>query len=83
MCGRFALTTPQDSVLATFAAEPSPRLAERLGNLGPRWNVCPTTDVPADGVRAPPTVFSRAPRGSPPAGSSRPPEDGAELVPLG
>ena len=46
MCGRFALTTPQDSVLTTFSAQPSPRLAERLGNLGPRWNVCPTTDIP-------------------------------------
>lgn len=46
MCGRFALTTPQDSVLSTFSAQPSPRLAERLGNLGPRWNVCPTTDIP-------------------------------------
>lgn len=46
MCGRFALTTPQTSVLETFAAEPSARLSERLGNLGPRWNVCPTTDIP-------------------------------------
>ena len=46
MCGRFALTTPQTAVLEHFSAAPSPKLAERLGNLGPRWNVCPTTDIP-------------------------------------
>lgn len=46
MCGRFALTLPHDAVLDVFRAQPSPRLTERLGNLGPRWNVCPTTDIP-------------------------------------
>ncbi len=46
MCGRFALTLPHDAVLDVLRAQPSPRLTERLGNLGPRWNVCPTTDIP-------------------------------------
>lgn len=46
MCGRYALTSPQSAVLEHFAAEPSPKLAEKLGNLGPRWNIPPTTDIP-------------------------------------
>lgn len=46
MCGRYALTTPQSAVLEHFAAVPSPGLADRLGNLGPRWNICPTTQIP-------------------------------------
>ena len=47
MCGRFALTTPHDAVAEHFGAAVAPELTERLGNVGPRWNVCPTTPVAA------------------------------------
>jgi putative SOS response-associated peptidase YedK len=46
MCGRFALTTPQAAVAELFGAAETEALAERLGNAGPRWNVCPTTWIP-------------------------------------
>lgn len=41
MCGRFALTTPHDATAQHFAAAPANDLPD-----GPRWNVCPTTQVP-------------------------------------
>ena len=50
MCGRFALTLPHDAMVQLFGAAPSNDLPE-----GPRWNVCPTVQVPvvtsADGAR--------------------------------
>ena len=46
MCGRFVLTTPQLAIREAFGAEPSAKLDERLGNAGPRWNICPTTQIP-------------------------------------
>ncbi|TFL16997.1 SOS response-associated peptidase [Jannaschia formosa] len=45
MCGRYALTLPQDAMVQVFAAAPANDLPE-----GPRYNVCPTTQVPV--VRA-------------------------------
>ena len=42
MCGRYALSLPHDATAALFAARPSNDLPE-----GPRWNVCPTTQVVA------------------------------------
>lgn len=55
MCGRFALTLPMDAVAGLFRATPDAGLTAGLGNLGPRWNVCPTQPVAAvvseDGVR--------------------------------
>ena len=41
MCGRYALTLPHEAVAQTFAAAPANDLPEV-----PRWNVCPTTQVP-------------------------------------
>ena len=41
MCGRYALTLPQEAMVQMFGAVPSNDLPE-----GPRWNVCPTTQVP-------------------------------------
>lgn len=41
MCGRYALTLPHDAMAQAFAAAPSNDLP-----LGPRWNVCPTTQIP-------------------------------------
>ena len=50
MCGRFALTMPHAAMAQAFAAVPSNDLPD-----GPRWNVCPTTQIPAvlsaDGTR--------------------------------
>lgn len=41
MCGRYALTLPHEAMVQVFGATPSNDLPE-----GPRWNVCPTTQVP-------------------------------------
>ena len=41
MCGRYALTLPHDAMAQAFAAAPANDLPD-----GPRWNVCPTTQVP-------------------------------------
>ncbi|HVX19982.1 MAG TPA: SOS response-associated peptidase [Acidimicrobiales bacterium] len=41
MCGRIALYTPPDTLARLFDAE----LAAGAGDLAPRWNVAPTTDV--------------------------------------
>ncbi len=41
MCGRYALTLPHGAMVDLFAAVPSNDLPE-----GPRYNVCPTTQVP-------------------------------------
>lgn len=41
MCGRYALTLPQDAMVQLFGAVPSNDLPQ-----GPRWNVCPTTQIP-------------------------------------
>lgn len=41
MCGRYALTLPHEAMVQLFDAVPSNDLPE-----GPRWNVCPTTQVP-------------------------------------
>ena len=41
MCGRYALTLPHDAMAQMFAAAPANDLPE-----GPRWNVCPTTQIP-------------------------------------
>lgn len=41
MCGRYALTLPQDAMVQLFGAVPSNDVPE-----GPRWNVCPTTQIP-------------------------------------
>lgn len=41
MCGRYALTLPHDAMAQLFDAAPSNNLPG-----GPRWNVCPTTQVP-------------------------------------
>ena len=41
MCGRYALTLPHDAMVQLFGAVPSNDLPE-----GPRWNVCPTMQVP-------------------------------------
>ena len=41
MCGRYALTLPHEAMVQLFAAAPSNDLPE-----GPRFNVCPTTQVP-------------------------------------
>lgn len=50
MCGRYALTLPHEAMVQLFGAVPSNDLPE-----GPRWNVCPTVQVPvvtsADGAR--------------------------------
>ena len=40
MCGRFAITLPDDAMVQLFAATPSNDLPE-----GPRYNVCPTNSV--------------------------------------
>ncbi|MEM1235756.1 MAG: SOS response-associated peptidase [Pseudomonadota bacterium] len=40
MCGRFAITLPDDAMVQLFAALPSNDLPE-----GPRYNVCPTNSV--------------------------------------
>lgn len=40
MCGRLAITLPNDAMARLFAAQPSNTLPE-----GPNFNVCPTTDV--------------------------------------
>ncbi|PWJ19304.1 SOS response-associated peptidase [Jannaschia seohaensis] len=45
MCGRYALTLPQDAMVQMFDAIPANDLPE-----GPRWNICPTTQIPV--VRA-------------------------------
>ncbi|CUH27152.1 hypothetical protein JSE7799_00768 [Jannaschia seosinensis] len=42
MCGRFVLTEPQAGMAALFAATPSNDVPE-----GPRFNICPTTQVAA------------------------------------
>ncbi|MEO0676797.1 MAG: SOS response-associated peptidase [Pseudomonadota bacterium] len=42
MCGRFAITLPDDAMAQLFDAVPSNDLPE-----GPRYNVCPTDDVHA------------------------------------
>ncbi|MFO7855838.1 MAG: SOS response-associated peptidase [Paracoccaceae bacterium] len=47
MCGRFALTTPHGAIAELFGAETTDALSERLGNAGPRYNVCPTTQIAA------------------------------------
>jgi putative SOS response-associated peptidase YedK len=51
MCGRYALTLPHDAIAQAFAAAPANDLPQT-----PRWNVCPTTQVPvvrgSDGGRA-------------------------------
>ncbi len=41
MCGRYALTLPHAAMVQLFGAVPSNDLPD-----GPRWNVCPTTQVP-------------------------------------
>lgn len=41
MCGRYALTLPQEAMVQVFGAAPSNDLPA-----GPRWNVCPTVQVP-------------------------------------
>ena len=41
MCGRYAMTLPHDAMVQLFSAVPSNDLPE-----SPRWNVCPTTQVP-------------------------------------
>lgn len=50
MCGRFALTMPHAAMAQAFAAAPANDLPG-----GPRWNVCPTTQIAAvladDGAR--------------------------------
>ena len=50
MCGRYALTLPQEAMVQLFGAVPANDLPQ-----GPRWNVCPTVQVPAvvaaDGAR--------------------------------
>ncbi|MEM8592465.1 MAG: SOS response-associated peptidase, partial [Pseudomonadota bacterium] len=40
MCGRFAITLPDEAMVQLFAALPSNDLPE-----GPRYNVCPTNNV--------------------------------------
>lgn len=40
MCGRFALTLPNDAMAQLFAAQPANDLPQ-----GPRYNICPTTAV--------------------------------------
>ncbi|UWQ16517.1 SOS response-associated peptidase [Jannaschia sp. M317] len=45
MCGRYALTLPQEAMVQMFDAAPANDLPQ-----GPRWNVCPTTQIPV--VRA-------------------------------
>ena len=51
MCGRYALTLPQEAMVQVFAAAP----ANDLPDDAPRYNVCPTQSVPVvvsgDGVR--------------------------------
>ena len=42
MCGRFVLTAPHDAMARAFDARPANDLPET-----PRWNVCPTTQIPA------------------------------------
>ena len=50
MCGRYVLTAASAEMARAFAAAPANDLPD-----GPRWNVCPTTTVPAvvsgDGAR--------------------------------
>ena len=47
MCGRFALTTPQDVVQEHFEAETGPEEASALAAVDrPRYNITPTQDVP-------------------------------------
>ena len=50
MCGRYALTLPQEAMVRLFGAVPSNDLPE-----GPRYNICPTVQVPvviaAEGAR--------------------------------
>ncbi|WP_179379547.1 SOS response-associated peptidase [Jannaschia marina] len=41
MCGRYAQTLPPDAMVDLFEAEPANDLPE-----GPRWNVCPTMQIP-------------------------------------
>ncbi len=41
MCGRYALTLPHEAMVQLFGAVPSNDLPG-----GPRWNVCPTVQVP-------------------------------------
>ena len=41
MCGRYALTLPHEAVARIFEAAPANDLPET-----PRWNICPTTQVP-------------------------------------
>lgn len=41
MCGRYVLTLPQEAMVGVFGAVPSNDLPA-----GPRWNVCPTVQVP-------------------------------------
>ncbi|WGH78829.1 SOS response-associated peptidase [Jannaschia ovalis] len=41
MCGRYALTLPQDAMVQLFQATPANDLPE-----GPNWNICPTVQVP-------------------------------------
>ncbi|WP_371153308.1 SOS response-associated peptidase [Jannaschia sp. 2305UL9-9] len=41
MCGRYALTLPHDAMAQVFSAAPANDLP-----IGPRWNICPTTQVP-------------------------------------
>ncbi|SDY91824.1 Putative SOS response-associated peptidase YedK [Jannaschia faecimaris] len=41
MCGRYALTLPHEAMTQLFGATPSNDLPE-----GPRWNICPTTQIP-------------------------------------
>ncbi len=40
MCGRFAITLPNDAMARAFAAQPANDLPE-----GPRYNICPTQPV--------------------------------------
>ncbi|WP_338153236.1 SOS response-associated peptidase [Pseudophaeobacter leonis] len=40
MCGRFALTLPNDAIAQLFAAQPANDLPQ-----GPNYNICPTTPV--------------------------------------
>ncbi len=50
MCGRFAITLPDDAMARAFAAQPANDLPA-----GPRYNICPTQAVPSvisrDGAR--------------------------------
>lgn len=41
MCGRYVLTTPDATIAQLLAAVPSNDLP-----VGPRWNICPTVQVP-------------------------------------